>query len=217
MRDEALERGKRLDGRAFDEIRPITHRGRRAAAHPRLGAVHPRRDPGARHRDARHRRRPAEDRDGGRRDLEALHAALQLPAVLGRRGAVPARPGPARDRPRRARRARARADDADRGEVPLHGPRRLRHPRVERLVVDGVGVRRVAGDDGRRRAADGAGRGRRDGPDHGRGDGQVRHAQRHRRRRRPLRRHGLQGHRHDDRHHRAADGHQGRRALRPRS
>ena len=24
MRDEALERGKRLDGRAFDEIRPIT-------------------------------------------------------------------------------------------------------------------------------------------------------------------------------------------------
>ena len=40
MRDEALERGKRLDGRAFDEIRPITHRSRRAAAHARLGGVH---------------------------------------------------------------------------------------------------------------------------------------------------------------------------------
>ena len=30
----------------------------------------------------------------------------------------------------------------DRREVPLHRPRRLRHPRVERLVVDGVGLRR---------------------------------------------------------------------------
>ncbi len=69
--------------------------------------VHARRDPGARHRDARHRRRPAEDRDGGRRDVEALHAPLQLPAVLGRRSAVPPRPRPPRDRPRRAGRARA--------------------------------------------------------------------------------------------------------------
>ena len=34
---------------------------------------------------------------------------------------------------------------------------------------------------------------------------------RHRRRGRPLRRHGLQGRRHPRRHHRAADGHQGRR------
>ena len=104
--------------------------------------LHARRDPGARHRDARHRRRPAEDRDGRRRDVEALHAPLQLPAVLGRRSAVPARPRPPRDRPRRARRARARADDAGRREVPLHRPHRLRHPRVERLVVDGVGLRR---------------------------------------------------------------------------
>ena len=31
MRDEALERGKRLDGRRFDEIRAINDRGRRAA------------------------------------------------------------------------------------------------------------------------------------------------------------------------------------------
>ena len=50
----------------------------------RLGGVHARRDAGARHRDARHRRRPAEDRDGRRRDVEAVHAPLQLPAVLGR-------------------------------------------------------------------------------------------------------------------------------------
>ena len=37
---------------------------------------------------------------------------------------------------------------------------------------------------------------------------------RHRRRRRPLRRHGLQGRRHRAGHHRAADGHQGRAASR---
>ena len=41
-----------------------------------------------------------------RRDLQALHAPLQLPAVLGRRGGLPARPGPPRGRPRRAGRAR---------------------------------------------------------------------------------------------------------------
>ena len=69
-------------------------------------------------------------------------------------------------------------------------------PRVERLVVDGVGLRRIAGDDGRRRAAQGAGRRRRDGPGDERGDRQVRHPHGHRRRRGPLRRHGLQGHRH---------------------
>ena len=33
---------------------------------------------------------------------QAVHAPLQLPALLGRRGEVPARPRPARDRPRRA-------------------------------------------------------------------------------------------------------------------
>ena len=46
---------------------------------------------------------------------------------------------------------------------------------------------------------------------HGSGQGrrQVLHPDRHRRRRRPLRRHGLQGGRHAQRHHRPADGHQG--------
>jgi polyribonucleotide nucleotidyltransferase len=41
----------------------------------------------------------------------------------------------------------------------LHRARRVGHSRIERLVVDGVGLRRIAGDDGRRRAAQGAGRG----------------------------------------------------------
>ena len=119
------------------------HRGGRPAAHARLDGVHARRDAGARHRHARHGGRPAEDRDGRRRDVEALHAPLQLPALLGRRSAVPARSRTARNRPRRPGRARARPDDPRRRELPLHHPRRLRHPRIERLVVDGVGVRRI--------------------------------------------------------------------------
>ena len=35
---------RRPDGRGTDEIRPIEHRGRRLAAHARLGALHPRAD-----------------------------------------------------------------------------------------------------------------------------------------------------------------------------
>jgi polyribonucleotide nucleotidyltransferase len=66
-------------------------------------------------------------------------------------------------------------------KFPYTGPHRLRHPRVERIVVDGVGLRRIAGDDGRGRAAQVAGRGRRDGPPDGRAVGQVRRPQRHRR------------------------------------
>ena len=38
-------------------------------------------------------------------------------------------------------------------KFPLHDPRRLRHPGVERLVEHGVGLRRHAVADGRRRAA----------------------------------------------------------------
>ena len=61
---------------------------------------------------------------------QALHAPLQLPALLGGRGEVPARPRPARDRPRRPGGARAPRDAARRGGVPLHDPHRLRHPGV---------------------------------------------------------------------------------------
>ena len=187
-------------------------RDQRPAAHARLGGLHARRDAGARHLHARHRRRCAEDRElrrarrgrascsttTSRRSRSAKSAFLRGP---GRRevghGALAER---ALD-----------ADAAGRGAVPLHRARRVRHPRVERVLVDGVGLRRIAGDDGRRRAAQGAGRRHRDGPGDGREDRQVRGAQRHRGRRGSLRRHGLQGRRHRRRHHRAADGHQGRR------
>ena len=93
--------------------------------------------------------------------IDALHghlqgdlpAALQLPALLGRRDRPHGRPGrreighgklawraihPMLPRPAR---------------VPLHDPRRLGDHRVERLVLDGDRVRHLARADGRRRAA----------------------------------------------------------------
>ena len=57
----------RPDGRAFDEIRQITDRNRRSAAHPRLGAVHPRRNAGAGHRHTRHQGRRTAHRTAGAR------------------------------------------------------------------------------------------------------------------------------------------------------
>ena len=79
----------------------------------------------------------------------------------------------------------------------------------ERLVVDGDGVRLLARADGCRRAAQGADRRHRHGPDP-RGQA-LRGAVRHSRRRGSSRRHGLQGGRHREGHHLAADGHQDRR------
>ena len=79
---------------------PDHHQGRLAAAHPRLGAVHPRRDPGAGHRDAGHRARCADHRRAGRRAPRAVHAALQLPAVLGGRDRHDGFAQAPRDRPR---------------------------------------------------------------------------------------------------------------------
>ena len=85
----------------------------------------------------------------GLQSEKVLLAPLQLPAVLGRGGRSPGPQAP-RHRPRRARRAGARADGAlDRG-VPLHDPRGLGHLRVQRLLLDGLGVRLLAVADGRR-------------------------------------------------------------------
>ena len=59
---------------------------------------------------------------------------------------------PPRDRPRQPRRARAAGRAAGVRGVPVHDSHRLRHSRVERLVVDGVGLRRLARAVRRRRA-----------------------------------------------------------------
>ena len=58
-------------------------------------------------------------------------------------------------------------------EFPVHDPRGLRHSRIERLELDGLGLRRHARPDGRRRADQRSGGRHLDRP--GEGDGQRRH------------------------------------------
>ena len=77
--------------------------------------------------------------------------------------------------------------------VPVHDPRRVGHPRVERLLVDGDDLRRLARPHGRGRPDERGRRGSRDGPRQGRR--RLGRPDRHRRPGRPLRRHGLQGRR----------------------
>ena len=131
--DRALEhprhrqshRRPRRQDRAPDRVR-----SRRAAAHPWLGAVHARRDPGAGRGDARHRRGRAVHRRAAGHLQGNVPAALQLPAVLGRRDRAHRRARPARDRPWQARLARDPSGAAGAARVPLHDPRGLRDHRV---------------------------------------------------------------------------------------
>ena len=141
-------RRPRSEDRAADPLR-----GARAAARARLGALHPRRDAGPGRRHARHRRGRAVHRRARGHAQGALPAALQLPALLGRRDRPHGLARPARDRPRQARLARGASADAEPGGVSLHGAHRLRDHRIQRLLVDGDRVRRLAGADGRGRAA----------------------------------------------------------------
>ncbi len=79
-------------------------------------------------------------------------------------------------------------------EWPYVAAHRLRRAQLERLHLDGVGVRLHALDARRRRAAQGVGRRHRHGPRLRRG--QVHDPHRHPRHRGRVRRHGLQGRRH---------------------
>ncbi len=143
MREQVLSRGERVDGRALDTA---------GLGHARHGE-----------RRAAHRL----DRRGAG-DHEVVHAALQLPVVLDGRSAADPRHVAARGGARGARRACAPGTAAAVRAVPLHHPHRLGHPGVERVLVDGHRVRRLAGAVRRRRA--GEGRLCRDchGPDQGR-------------------------------------------------
>ena len=168
MRGDVLKTKRRIDGRDLETVRPI------------LSEVHvlPRT-----HGSALFTRGETqalvvatlgtgEDEqyvDSARRHEEgALPAALQLPALLGRRDGPHGLARPPRDRPRQARLARRASAAAQERGVPLHAARRVRDHGEQRIVVDGDGVRHVARADGRRRAAQGAGRRHRHGPHQGR-------------------------------------------------
>ena len=195
VRWNILDTGKRIDGRDLETVRPIVCRGRRPAAHPRLGAVHPRRDPGAGRRHARHRRGRAVHRRAAGHLQGDLPAALQLPALSrSARPAAWAAPG---------RREIGHGKLAWRAIHPML-PAKDEFPytirvvseitEFERLVLDGDRLRHLARADGCGRAAEAADRRHRHGPDPG--GRALRGALRHPRRRGSSRRHGLQGGRH---------------------
>src|SRR5438093_164214 len=193
IRDRIKAEGLRAADAAIEEAQPggdpADHvRGRRLTTHARLRPVHPRTDADHVAAHAGHGEGGAADRRPLARDRSSLHAPLQLPALLGRGDGLHARPEAARHRPRRARAAGARADDPGRGRLPLHDPARLRDARVERLIVDGLGLRLDARLAGRRRADHGARRRDRDGA--GQGGRRLRDPDRHPGRRGPPGRYG---------------------------
>ena len=200
---------RRPDGRGAEEIRPIEVEVGDQPAHPRLRPVHARPDADPLVAHARHREGGAAHRRPLPRGGAPLHAPLQLPALLGRGDGLHARPEAARHRPRCARAAGARGGHPDPRGLPVHDPDRLGDARVERLVVDGLGLRLDAVAHGRRRADQGARLGHRHGPREG--GRRLRHPDRHPGRGGPPRRHGLQGRRLPQRDHRAPDGHQDHR------
>ena len=169
-------------------------RGGGSAPAARQRPVHPGRDPGARRAHPGLGPGRAAGGDAFRRRDPPLHAALQLPALLGGGSQAHLRPQPPRHRPRRPVHPRDREDPAGQGKLRLHHPAGLRGAGVQRLLVDGDRVRLLPRPDGRRGAHQGAGGRDRHGA--GQRGRQDRGALGHPRRRGPRRRHGLQGHRH---------------------
>jgi len=97
---------------------------------------------------ARHRRRRAIHRRAAGHVQGIIPIALQLPALLGRRNGPHRSTRPPRNRSWQARLARDPSDAAVEGRVPLHHPHCLRDHRVQRLVLNGDGMRLFSSADG---------------------------------------------------------------------
>ena len=192
---------------------PDRVRGRRHAAHARLGALHPRPDAGADARDARHGQGGAAHRRPLARHDEALHPPLQLPAVLGRRDRASCGARSA------ATSATARSPSAPCVPVIPDAETFPYTMRVVSEILESNGSSSMASVCGSTLALMDAGVPIK-APVAGIAMGLIKEgdelhrADRHPGRRGPPRRHGLQGRRHDGRHHRPADGHQDHGRLR---
>ena len=205
-----LDTGRRIDGRDVKTVRPIVARGRRAAAHPWLGAVHARRDAGAGRHHARHRRgRAVHRRAGGHLQGDASCCTTTSRPTRSARPAAWARPAAARSATASSPGARSTRCCRRQHEFPYT-------IRIVSEITESNGSSSMATVCGSSLALMDAGvplkradRGHRHGPHPGRQA--LRGALRHSRRRGSSRRHGLQGRRHRERRHLAADGHQDRR------
>ena len=191
----SLEEGRRADGRGTDQIRPITCEVGRPAARPRLGALHARGDPGAWSppRWAPRRTSRGSTTSTARR-WKSFMLHYNFPPFS--TGEVKPIRGP-------GRREIGHGALAERAIAPVM-PAGRDFPYTirivseilesQRLLLDGHGLRRLAGAHGRRRAHQGAGGRHRHGAHQGRGQGRDPH--RHPGGRGPPGRHGLQGGRH---------------------
>ena len=132
----------RPDGGRTGEIRPIWSKVPLRAARARQRRLHPRSDAGVHGRDARLHRATNSASTGSWRSPTSATCTTKLPAVLDRRDAADARPrGAARSvSARLAERALVPMLPSE-GRVSLHAAPHQRSARVERFVVDGVGVR----------------------------------------------------------------------------
>ena len=132
----------RIDGRQLDTVRPITVARQRAAAHRTARRCSPaaRRRRSSRSRSApRATARSSTPSQASTKDHFLFH--YNFPPYLGRRSRSHDGSEASRDRPRPPRQARRARRDADDGIVPVHDPRRLGNHRVERFLVDGLGLR----------------------------------------------------------------------------
>ena len=212
MRTMIIETGERVDGRANDEIRPLDivphylprahgsglfQRGQtQVLSVVTLGMLN------------EWQRLDTIDPAEGKRYIHQYNFPPYCTGEVGRMGA-----------PKRRELGhgalgvpRARADDSQRGGVPVHHSRRLRGHGVQRFVVHGVDLRfhaRAHGERWRAHQAPGFRCGH--GPHQGRRP--ARHPDRYPGSRGLPRRHGLQGLRHDRGHHGPADGQQGQGPL----
>ncbi len=179
VRGQILNGEPRIDGRDTRTVRPIERaHGRRAAARPTAPRCSPVAKP---RRWSSPPWAPRVTRRSSTRSWASTASAFMLhynipPFATGETGRMG---GPKRreiGHGRLAKRALLAAA-ADPGRLPVHHPRGFGNHRVQRFLVDGFGLRRLAGADGRRRAGQGAGRRYRHGP--GQGRRQVRRADRH--------------------------------------
>ncbi len=157
LRDGVLKTKLRIDGRKLDDIRAITAR---VGVLPRThgSALFTRGETQAlvtvtlgTTRDAQIIDAP----EGESKDPFLFHYNFP-PYSVGEAGRMMG-PEASRDRARPPGQARRAGGQADHRVVPVRTARGQRNHRVQWLVVDGIGLRRVAGDDGCRRAAAGAG------------------------------------------------------------
>mmetsp|Transcript_925 Transcript_925/g.1700 ORF Transcript_925/g.1700 Transcript_925/m.1700 type:complete len:258 (+) Transcript_925:193-966(+) len=124
-------------------------RSRPIPPRPRLGPLHPRRNPGGGHHHPRRLGDEAEDRSHLRHGGEAILPPVHFSAQLRRRDGEGGHARPEGGGARQPRRTGASARHTVGGGIPVRDTRRVARHREQRLVVDGVRVRRVSVAHGR--------------------------------------------------------------------